>query len=256
MKRIEDETGVRILDYLDLHFYPQAGGVAFSEVGGESIQALRMRTTRSLWDANYVDESWIGEPVNLIPMMQEWVDTFYPGTKLAISEYNWGGLEHINGAIAQADVLGIFGREGLDLATLWGPPTAKMPGAFAFRMFLNYDGRGSRFGDISVHAESENSDQVAIYAAKRKSDGAMTVMILNKSTIPMTSEVILRGIDNASAEVFRYGQANLGSIERVPNLKVEDGKFVETFDPYSITLYVFPGNGGTDTTTTSSADND
>ncbi len=241
MKAHEDETGVRILDYLDLHFYPQAGGVAFSEVGGDSIQALRMRTTRALWDSNYRDESWIDEPVNLIPMMHEWVDTFYPGTLLAISEYNWGGLEHINGAIAQADVLGIFGRENLHLATLWGPPDAKMPGAYAFRMFLNYDGRGSRFGDISIHAESENSDQVSIFAAKRREDGAMTVMVLNKSTIPMTSEVSMRGMTTAGAEGFRYGQANLGAIERIPNLKVEDGSFVETFPPYSITLYVFPG---------------
>lgn len=241
MRKHEEQTGVRILDYFDLHFYPQAGGVAFSEVGGDSVQALRMRTTRSLWDSNYRDESWIDEPVNLIPRMHEWVDTFYPGTKLAISEYNWGGLEHINGAVAQADVLGIFGRENLHLATLWGPPTAKQPGAYAFRMYLNYDGRGSQFGDLSIHSESENSDQVAIFASERQADGAMTVMVLNKSTIPMTSEVVLQGMTEGTAQVFRYSNANLGAIERLPNVKVADGKFVETFLPYSINLYVFPG---------------
>jgi hypothetical protein len=50
--------------------------------------------------------------------MRDWVDTWYPGTRLAITEYNWGGLDGLNGALAQADVLGIFGREGLALATL------------------------------------------------------------------------------------------------------------------------------------------
>ena len=244
MKEHEDTTGVRILDYFDLHFYPQAGGVAFSEVGSESIQALRMRTTRSLWDPAYVDESWISEPVNLIPRMHEWVNTYYPGTKLAITEYNWGGLEHINGAIAQADVLGIFGRENVHLASLWGPPESDWPGAYAFRMFRNYDGRNSMFGDISIHAESENSDQVSIFAAKRESDGALTVMILNKANIPMTSEVLMRGMSDSIAKGFRYSEANLKAIERTVNLQVTDGAFVETLPPYSITLFVFPGTTG------------
>ena len=47
--------------------------------------------------------------------MRDWSANFYPGTKLAITEYNWGGLDDINGSLAQADILGIFGRERLDL---------------------------------------------------------------------------------------------------------------------------------------------
>ena len=81
-----------------------------------------------------MDESWIGGAgwesgiVRLIPRMKDWVTANYTGTKLAITEYNWGALDHINGAVAQADVLGIFGREGLDLATLWGPPDVQSTG--------------------------------------------------------------------------------------------------------------------------------
>ncbi len=44
----------------------------------------------------------------------------YPGTKLAMTEYNFGAGDHISGGLAQADVLGIFGREGLYLANYWG----------------------------------------------------------------------------------------------------------------------------------------
>ena len=153
MKAYEQAHGVRLLDYLDLHYYPQADGVSLSGAGNAATQALRLRSTRSLWDPTYVDESWIGGAgwqggiVKLIPRMKEWVTANYPGTKLAITEYNWGALDHINGALAQADVLGIFGREGLDLATLWGPPTANQPGAYAFRMYRNYDGQHHTFGD-------------------------------------------------------------------------------------------------------------
>ncbi|MEZ4616921.1 MAG: hypothetical protein R2867_15650 [Caldilineaceae bacterium] len=95
--------------------------------------------------------------VRLIPRMREWVVANYPGTKLAITEYNWGALDHINGALAQADVLGIFGREGLDMALLFDSPystdgkfTADGPGAYAFRIYRNYDGVGSKFGETSV----------------------------------------------------------------------------------------------------------
>jgi len=116
LKAYEQQHSVRLLDYLDLHYYPQASGVALSSAGDATKQALRLRSTRSLWDPSYVDESWIadttfgGSAVRLIPRMRDWVNVNYPGTRLAITEYNWGALDHINGALAQADVLGIFGR--------------------------------------------------------------------------------------------------------------------------------------------------
>ena len=101
------------------------------------MQLLRNRSTRSLWDPNYVDESWIastginGGKVNLINLMKNWVNTYYPGTKIGITEYNWGAEGHMNGATTQADIWGIFGREGLDLANRWTTPDdrlADLPG--------------------------------------------------------------------------------------------------------------------------------
>ncbi len=157
MQAYQQSHGTRLLDYLDLHYYPQAEGVFSDSPGDAGLQALRLRSTRSLWDPNYADESWIadtegGPAVRLIPRMQAWVDANYSGTKLAISEYSWGAMCHINGALAQAEVLGIFGREKLDLATLWGPPSSEQPGAFAFRMYRNYDGQGNGFGETGVRA--------------------------------------------------------------------------------------------------------
>ncbi|RIK28723.1 MAG: endoglucanase, partial [Chloroflexi bacterium] len=92
MHAYEQQNGVRILDYMDLHYYPQANGVSLSGAGNAATQALRLRSTRSLWDPTYTDESWINEPVNLIPRMRAWRDAHYPGTKLAMTEYNWGAL--------------------------------------------------------------------------------------------------------------------------------------------------------------------
>ncbi len=239
MADYESDHGVRILDYLDLHFYPQSYG-PFDGAGNSATQALRLRSTRALWDPTYQDESWIDEPVMLIPRMRDWVDDFYPGTKLAITEYHWGALNHINGAVTQADILGIFGREGLGLATLWAPPGRNEPGAYAFRMYRNYDGADGRFGDQSVAAASSDQAQLSIYAARRSADGAVTVMVINKSlTTALTSALTLTGYTPAgTAEVYRYSAANLGAIQHLPAQGVTATGFTATYPPQSITLFV------------------
>jgi hypothetical protein len=255
LRAYEQQHGTRILDYLDLHYYPQASGVSLSPAGSASTQTLRLRTTRSLWDPTYADESWIGEAVQLIPRMRDWVARNYPGTRLAIGEYNWGALDHVNGAIAQADVLGIFGREGLDLATLWDPPTASQPGAFAFRLYRNYDGGGATFGDVAVDASSADQATLAVYAAQRSSDGALTVMVVNKTGNPQTSPLALTGLaPAASAQVYRYGAANLAAIVRAPDQAVSAGGFTATFQPTSVTLLVLaPAVGAATPTPTPTA---
>lgn len=244
LKAKEPTTG-RLLDYLDLHYYPQAAGVALATAGNAATQALRLRSTRSLWDPGYADESWIGSAgpdggiVRLLPRMREWVNQNYPGTKLAISEYNWGGLESINGALAQADVLGIFGREGLDLATLWDPPAADQPGALAFRLYRNYDGAGSQFGDVGVQATSSDQGKVAVHAAQRSSDGAVTVLVINKqdteATVPLS--IANAGIVGPAA-VYRYSPADLTRIVRTADQP--QGSATLTLPAQSITLLVYP----------------
>jgi hypothetical protein len=248
MRAYEQRTGKRLLDYLDLHYYPQATGV-YGAAGSKETQALRLRSVRSLWDPSYVDESWISttgiQNVNLIGRMRNWVNTYYPGTKLAITEYNFGALNHINGALAQADALGVFGREGVDIATLWGPPEsyapdtglfADKPGAFAMRMYRNYDGVGGRFGDTSVLATSSNQDRLSIYGSIDTTDGSLKIMVINKTDIPLSSSIALQGFTGANiAKVYRYGPANLSGIEK-ETAPVVNSSVASTFAPNSITL--------------------
>ncbi len=237
MKAYEQLHGVRILDYLDLHFYPQATGVALSPAGSASTQSLRLNTIRGLWDPTYRDESWINDYVRLIPRMKEWVNANYPGTKLAMTEYNWGGLEHINGALAQADILGIFGREGLDLATIWSAPEPDQPGAYAFRMYRNYDGAGHGFGETSVKTTSTNQGAVAVYAAQRSSDTALTLMFINKTSTDLTTPVTIAGtVMPGSASVYRYSPAAPGTIQHLPDQELNSNGFSTIFPANSITL--------------------
>src|SRR6185295_9814528 len=131
-------TGTRLLDIFTVHYYPQGG--EFSDDVSGAMQLRRNRSTRSLWDPAYVDETWINDRVQLVRRLKTWVNTYYPGTATGITEYNWGAENHINGATAQADILGIFGREGLDMAARWATPASSTPTYKAMKMFRNYDG--------------------------------------------------------------------------------------------------------------------
>ncbi|MFJ6212451.1 glycoside hydrolase family 44 protein [Streptomyces sp. NPDC092296] len=240
MAAYEQDHGTRILDYYDNHWYPQGNGV-FSESDDPDTQALRLRSTRGLWDPTYTDESWIGQPVMAIPRMKSLVDANYPGTKTAITEYNWGALDKIDGAAAEADILGIFGREGLDLANLWGPPNPDDPGAYAFRMYLNYDGAGSSFGDTAVKAASSDQDQLSVYAAERSSDRNLTVMVVNKTPDAVSSPLSIAGLTGTSkAKVYQYGQADTTAIQHLADQTVTNGSTAMSFPAYSITELVLP----------------
>lgn len=249
MKAYEVAHGKRIVDFLDLHYYPAAAGVSLSPAGNADTQALRLRSTRSLWDPTYVDESWIasagpnGGIVKLIPLMRGWVNSYYPGTKLAISEYNWGAPEHINGALAQADVLGIFGREGLGLATLWSPPQATQPAAFAFRMYRNYDGAGAKFGDTSVSATSNIQDQLAVYAAEETATGALTLMVINKTASALSAPLALNHFAPTGVlQGWRYSATQLAKITHLADQTFTGAQFTASYPGNSITLYRVAGS--------------
>jgi hypothetical protein len=236
-------TQQRLLDVFTLHCYPQ-GGEFGSDVSA-SMQLLRNRSTRQLWDTNYVDASWIGQQATnnilmLIPRMKNWVAKYYPGTRTGITEYNWGGEGNINGATAQADVFGIFGREGLDLATRWRAVATSDLVHQAMKMYRNYDGNKSTFGDTSISATGPNPDNVSAFAALRSSDNALTLMVINKQlTLSATATVtITNRVLSGAGQVWQLTSANV--INRLSDLHFTGGVFTNTVPAQSITLFVLP----------------
>ncbi len=247
MKQAEAQVGYRLLDYLDVHAYIAPSGLSGSP-GDAAMETLRMTSTRALWDPNYLvpgggfnDATGAQVAPHLVPQMQQWVDQNYPGTRLAITEYSWGALGSITGAIAQADILGIFGAYGLDLGTLWGTPAPTDPGAFAFKIFLNYDGNGSQFGGAGVSAVSSDPDTLSIFAAQRF-DSALTVLVLNKTANNITGSISLANFTPAAtAQAWQYSQANLSAIVRqTPDINVGGNSIGATFPAFSMTLLVIP----------------
>jgi hypothetical protein len=193
MAAASQTAGKRLLDVIDLHYYSEATGNGTRVQSGTTENAgARVQATRSLWDASYGysandptagESSWItqwNDPIELIPRVERTIAANYPGTKFAISEYDFGAADHISGGIAEADALGLFGKYGVYFATRWGSP-----GTFtdaAYRLFLDYDGQGSHFGDVGVEAATSDVVNVPAYAAiERAHPNILHVVLINRN---------------------------------------------------------------------------
>ena len=196
--RAADATaGRRLVDYLDLHWYPEArgDGVRISDVDGAAGAAARVQAPRSLWDPSYAEDSWIvndvlHQPIALIPSLRADIADHHPGTKLSFTEWNYGGGDHISGALATADVLGVFGREQVGLATIWLlRPTPREQFTLAgLRVYTNFDGAGGGFGATSVSATTSDVERVTAYASD-DAGARQVVVLINKAAAPVTAGV-------------------------------------------------------------------
>lgn len=195
----EAVQGRRLVDVLDLHWYPEARGddIRITAEGAldnsPGVVAARVQAPRSLWDPTYRETSWITRwktqgPIELLNRVHDDVEQLKPGTKVAITEYNYGGGNHISGAIAQADVLGVFGREDVFAATWWnieGYGNLDYTNG-AFQMFRDFDGTGDTFGDTSVQALTDDIEASSVYASLDTSDpDRMVLVAINRSDAPL-----------------------------------------------------------------------
>ena len=233
----DKKSGRRTLDVLDVHFYPQANGV-YGGATDAATNALRLRSARALWDAAYTDESWIGTPVQLIPRLRQWVDKNYPGTKIGLTEWNWGADNTLNGGLAVAEVLGIFGREKLDMACYWAIPGPGTPGFFAYKMYRNADGANHGFGDVAVFARSSAPDTISCFGSADSKTGAPIVLIINKTgrEIPNASLRLTSRRAISRLQAFRYDGMNLKEIVHLPDISVRDNRTRLALPPDSMTL--------------------
>ena len=231
------KTGGRLVDVASFHYYPQEGND--SDVS-TAMQLSRNRTTRSLWDPTYKAESWVHDTIDMLPRVKGWVRDHYPGLKLALTEYNWGADDFANGGTAQADVLGILGREGIDIATRFSAPKAGTPVFHAFQMYRNYDGQGMGFGDTALATTGPDPDTLSAFGAQRGKDGAVTVMVVSKVLSGQTPVALtLRHVaPSGPAQVWRLTSRNV--IERLPDAPCPAGRISATLTAQSVTLFVIP----------------
>jgi len=220
LKAASEADNRRLLDVFDIHWYPEA------TINGERVTTLTSATLseeqaqtivqspRSLWDPTYTENSWIGQwyggPILLLPRLRARIDAAWTNTDLAITEWNNGGANHIAGAIAVADNLGIFGQNGLFAANYW-PLQAPSSATFdiaGFRMFRDYDGAQGSFGDTSLASASSDTAKVSAYVSRDSSAPTRIVIVaINRSN---TSQAVgFNGLALAGhARLFRLTRAS------------------------------------------------
>jgi hypothetical protein len=221
------QHGVRLVDFLDLHYYPQGSGIVdFNDPPGGSetaeISARRLRSLKELYDPDWDSQSWISDLGNsapwhysrpqLIPRVRAWIDASCPGTGLAITEYNWGADNGASSALAQVEALAIFAREGVDFAARWVAPAENSLVERAFRLYLDYDGQGSRVSGDSVRAQSADVDALGAYAFDEPAAG-LRIVLVNKATAVNTARIDLGRAFNGVWTLYQFSAtSNLGVV--------------------------------------------
>jgi hypothetical protein len=264
MNTASQAAGKRLVDALDLHYYPEARAtlangskvrIIDSSVIASTdpnVIAARVNAPRSLYDPTYVEDSWITQDylrysenpasIKLLPRMQGKIDANYAGTKQAYTEYDFGGGNHITGAVAEADALGAFGANGVYLASVWAEQSDMTYIAAAFKMFQNFDGQGGSFGDTSVTASSANIASISAYASLDSANATRAVLVLiNRTGSDQVADLSLANLPWATD--FSAWRIMDGNPTPTFNLKgkVAGGALSYTLAPYSVNTVVVTG---------------
>ncbi|NOU34357.1 MAG: hypothetical protein HOO96_41220 [Polyangiaceae bacterium] len=236
LKEHEDKTTVRLLDIVDVHFYPQGEGMGVGVKGDidNDAAARRIRSTRALWDPSYVDESWIHEPVRLLPRLHEWVDQNYPGRRIEIGEWNFGAERHMSSGLATAEALGRFAQGEVFSAFYWPYPALDSAAYWAFRAFRNFDGKGGAFQDTLVPSEAEEG--TSLWVSRDESGKHLVLVALNFDPKKEVSAPIDIGSCGEIDKETRYVYAGTGGLAEKPD-NATGHVIAGALPPYSISVY-------------------
>jgi len=181
--KAEKKLGTRLLDVLDVHWFPQFEGAGVGTLASTEpeMSARRIRSVRSLWDPSYVDESWIDDKVELIPRLRRWIAEFHPDgpVSIALGQWGFGAEDDMSGGLAAAAALGVFAREGVLAAFAAVVPPPESPTFWAFRAYRNFDGRGAHFEERWVPADVGGT-LVEAFASRDAAGTRLVVVLLNE----------------------------------------------------------------------------
>jgi hypothetical protein len=250
LKSASTSYGRPLADVYDFHWYAEvydAGGARILNLTSTTLTdaqvQLIVQSPRDLWDPTFNDDNnsnpWIFNelgrtPINILGRLQSKINAENPGMKIAITEYENGGWNHIAGAIAQADNLGIFGAQGVFAANFW-PPNGTYSYALAgFRAFRGFDGAGANFGDTSLQSTSSSVKDVVVYASlDSTAPGRVVFVAINRSN---ASKVTAITGQTLSGTAHLYQMTATSAQGQNPVQPVSIGNMAATGSMLTITL--------------------
>ncbi len=241
MRRRDQAAGQRLLDIFSLHFYPQGG--QYGNDTSTAMQLLRNRSTRALWDPAYVDESWIGAPVQLIPLMKNLVGSVLSGDKDRHHRVSLGSRgshqrRHDTGGHSR-HLRAREPRSGdhLDLSASDRPPLTRPSSCTATTTVR--DPRSATPASLPSHRIPTPFQCSQLSEAPA---GALTIMAINKdlSSSPSVNFRVSGFTSSGAAQVWRLTSSN--AITRLADATVSGTTLAATLPAQSITLFVLsPG---------------
>src|SRR2546425_12685879 len=256
LKTASAAYGKPLVDVYDFHWYAEvydANGTRILNLNGTTLTdaqvQLIVQSPRDLWDPTFHDDNnsnpWIynelGQtPINILGRLQAKINAEFPGMKIAITEYENGGWNHIAGAIAQADNLGTFGAQGVFAANFW-PPNGTYSYALAgFRAFRGFDGANASFGDTSLQAKPRNVKNVVVYASSDSTTpGRIVFVAINRSTSPQVTAINGQSLSGTAHLYQMTASSTQGQnpVQPVPagQMPVSGSSLTITLPPLSVT---------------------
>ncbi len=241
-KQYEADHGQRILDVLDLHFYPDTYG----KPKASALQ--RLDETRNWWDPSYTSSPECVKhhestcPTVILPRVRAMIKAHYPGTKLGFSEFAFGDDHSYVGGLCLALSLGWMGKYDVYYATYWSEianlvdPKGKIQTLYwPMKIFTHY------FGAAACQADSSDARKVASFGAL-DAQGNLTLLLVNASDSPQSAEVALGHFEPSSKKgplSYLYGQGSPDGIVETKMAPVTKN-FSAPIPPYSLICLQIP----------------
>lgn len=180
IKRIAEEqvrTGIRLLDVLDIHFYPTASRTAeivqlhrvFFDRTFEFPEANGVKNSSGQWDNSQTKEYILGR-------VQDWLDTYMgPGHEVGLGVTETGLHDSTTpgaAAVWYASTLGEFMNHGVAIFTPWHWHTGMWE---TLHLVSNATQR------IAVKGTSSNEELVSVYPTRNSTGDSLTLLLVNRS---------------------------------------------------------------------------
>ncbi len=248
MKVASTTSGSRLLDVMSVHWYPESNAVSIFSANTDNATVLeRMQSPRSLWDTTFIENSYIGQYFALylpiIPYLKNQISSYYPGTKFAMTEYDFGADNHFSGGIAEAEALMGFIKTGTDYAFKWNSLSGYSLSAIQLFNSTNY-----KFGNTSITATSNNNLLSNVVASiNNLQDNELHIVATNKS---LTSTInatftISSSVPNQYTNGLVYKLESASSNIVTQNLTASQfsgNTFTFTMNPASVNHFVLKNN--------------
>lgn len=229
--RLVNPEGFRILDVLSFHLFPSLKESLSGNFEEDATKILA--STQNWWNPDYINSDDAALPkgavARVIPKFRQWIEENYPGTKLALSEFNLEAQSMVDyppilKVLYLSDLYGILARYGVDYALQFCLNSSDQHTAlvdetdaatclyYPFALFAN------NFKSVSLDTSSSDPEALSAYACASGQD--IVVMAINKTN-----------------------SASLAAIEIIEDGKVLPKSFYYAFAPLSVTYIKVPPQG-------------